>query len=350
MTPMSQIFAVVLTYNRKDLLKRCLDAVYSQTRNCDGVIVIDNASSDGTEQMVLDLSLPNLRLYVLSANVGASGGFNAGFRLAYQAGADLVWMMDDDVIPNPDALQRLIEADELLAARNIEHAFLLSGAYTQEGLVNNAPSLDVRRNRIDYENWPATVELGVVPVCRATFVSILVPRSTLAEHGVPITSMFIWGEDTEFTLRVTRSKPGYLVGASKVLHLRQEGGGAISIRTEKNPVRIRYHRHFVRNELFIMRKYANQRRVLLTFAYQVWGMLRLLRKGELNKARVVLLGLAEGLGFSPQVESADAPLESLNVQIRCASSLVFDLQLLPSLAPVLESQPLYLPSAMAGAQ
>lgn len=322
---MSHIYAVVLTYNRKDLLKRCLEALCAQTRPCDGIIVIDNASTDGTEQMVLDLALADLELYVLSANVGASGGFNAGFRMAYQRGADFIWMMDDDVIPSPDALQRLVEADELLAARDIKRSFLLSGAYTQEGLVNNSPALDQRRNRIDYECWPATVELGVMPVARATFVSILVPRATLTEHGVPISSMFIWGEDTEFTLRVTREAPGYLVGASKVLHLRQEGGGAINIRTERSPARIRYHRHFVRNELFITRKYASRRRLLKTLAYRLWGTAKLLLAGEFFKARVTLVGLLEALAFSPRVEPADAPLATLRVQVRQAVRPGFEL-------------------------
>ncbi|MBQ0778927.1 MAG: glycosyltransferase, partial [Pseudomonas sp.] len=71
---MKKVYAVVLTYNRKDLLKRSLDAIFSQTRCCDGVIVIDNASSDGTESMLMQADYPGLQLYVLSHNIGASGG------------------------------------------------------------------------------------------------------------------------------------------------------------------------------------------------------------------------------------------------------------------------------------
>lgn len=312
---MTKVFAVILTFNRKDLLKRCLEAVYSQSRACDGVIVIDNASTDGTEQMLLESLRPNLECYVLSHNIGASGGFNAGFRLAYQTGADFVWMMDDDVIPAADALQRLLEADERLHHEGIARSFLLSTAYTESGLITNAPCLDVRRNRIDYENWPGVLEFGMAPVRRATFVSILVPRATIAEHGLPIASMFIWGEDTEYTLRVTQAVPGFLVGASKVLHLRQENG-AINIVTENNPLRLKYHRHHTRNELFVARKYYRQRRLILSLIYQLSRMLKLLGKGELHKARIVLQGLLESLWFSPVTETVDAPIETLGVSVR----------------------------------
>lgn len=312
---MAKVFAVILTFNRKDLLKRCLDAVYAQTRACDGVIVIDNASTDGTEQMLLESLRPNLKCYVLSHNIGASGGFNAGFRLAYQNGADFVWMMDDDVIPAADALQCLLEADQRLHGEGIERSFLLSTAYTESGLITNAPSVDVRRNRIDYENWPSVLELGMAPVRRATFVSILVPRATIAKHGLPIASMFIWGEDTEYTLRVTQEVPGFLVGASRVLHLRQEHG-AINIVTENNPTRLKYHRHHTRNELFVARKYYRQRRLILSLVYQLSLMLKLLGKGELHKVRIVLQGLLESLWYYPASEAADAPIETLGVSIR----------------------------------
>lgn len=344
---MSKIVAVVLTYNRKDLLARCLMAIDAQTRPCDAIVVIDNASTDGTEQMVLEMGLANLHTYVLSRNLGAAGGFNAGFRLAYQLGADFVWMMDDDVIPSDDALQQLLAADERLAQRQLPRSFLLSCAYTEKGLVNNAPSLDQRRNAIAYESWPAAIEMGVAPICRGTFVSILMPRATLAEHGLPIASMFIWGEDTEYTLRVTRQVPGYLVGASKVLHLRGEGGGALDIRTEKSPARIRYHRHFMRNELFITRQYRKRRNVLQILLQRTSGMLKLLARGQFLKASVVLRGVCEGVFFNPRFESADASLESLGVEIRVAAQQVE----VPVPQPALpEQQPVFLQPELVAAQ
>ncbi|WP_022961505.1 glycosyltransferase family 2 protein [Halopseudomonas pelagia] len=316
---MKKVFAVVLTYNRKDLLERSLDAIYAQTRRCDGVIVIDNASSDGTESMLLEAGYPGLQLYVLSHNLGASGGFNVGFRMAFQEGADLVWMMDDDVIAAPDALQRLLEADALLESRTEERAFLLSTAFTENGLVTNSPSIDNRRNKIDYENWPLTLELGILPVRRATFVSILVPRATLEEYGLPIASMFIWGEDTEFTLRVTSKVPGYIVGNSKVQHLRQENG-AISIMAENSPSRLQYHRHYFRNEIFVARKYYRTRRLIMSVFNQLVLIFRLLRMRKTTKARIVFQGLLESWRFFPTAESAAAPVEDLGVTVRSPTS------------------------------
>ncbi|MDI5934699.1 glycosyltransferase family 2 protein [Halomonas kalidii] len=312
---MPHITAVILTYNRKELLRRSLDAVYAQTRPCDRVIVIDNASHDGTRQMLLTTEKPGLEVYMLSHNIGASGGFNAGFRLAYQRGTDFIWMMDDDIIPEPDALQRLLEADDLLKQQNIDHAFLLSTAFTESGFVTNTPGLSALTNGIGYRNWPALVEYGMAPVQRATFVSILVPRATLAEHGLPIASMFIWGEDTEYTLRVTRDRPGVLVGTSKVLHLRQENG-PISILTENNPGRLKLHRHRIRNDIFIARNYKSFGSYLSELYKYTTLLLDFLRQAQFNKARIVLHGLVESLWFFPGTEAADTPPDTLTATVK----------------------------------
>lgn len=318
---MEQIFAVVLSYKRKDLLKRCLEAISLQSRRCDGIIVVDNASHDGTEEMLLQLPLANLKIYVLSRNTGASGGFSSGFRIAYQLGADFVWMMDDDVIPEPDALQKLTEANERLLAQNQPRSFLLSLAYTDDGLLTNVPSVDERTNAIDYGNWPALLDLGVIPVRPATYVSILVPRASLERYGLPLAPMFMWGDDTEFTLRISQQAPGYLVAASKVLHLRRVSG-TIDIRRETDPARVALHRHFIRNEFFVARRYAGKRRMVSLLLSRTILVVRLVRLRQFAKAKIVLHGLREAFSFNPMVEAADAPLEALGVTVRQLSPVL----------------------------
>jgi dTDP-4-dehydrorhamnose reductase len=312
---MDQIFAVVLSYKRKDLLKRCLEGIAAQSRRCDAVIVVDNASNDGTEEMLLESSIDNLKVYVLSHNTGASGGFSAGYRIAYQQGADFIWMMDDDVIPDPDALQTLVEAGDRLKQREQPFSYLISVARTADGLLTNVPSVDQRNNAIDYENWPDLLELGVIPVRPATYVSILVPRASLQRYGLPLADMFMWGDDTEYTLRLSQHEPGYLVAASKVRHLRKVNG-SISVEREVDPARIALHRHFIRNEVFIARRYRSRRQVMTLFLSRLILAARLLKNGNTTKSTMVLKGLGESFRFKPVAESADAPVEALGVTVR----------------------------------
>lgn len=315
---MDQIYAVVLSYKRKDLLKRCLDGINAQTRPCAGIIVVDNASGDGTEEMLLQSQLPNLKVYVLSHNTGASGGFSAGFRIAYQQGADYIWMMDDDVIPEPNALEELLGAGDRLTAKGHPYSFLLSRAYTEDGLLTNVPSVDTRTNEVDYENWPLLLDLGVIPVRPATYVSILVPRASLQRHGLPLAAMFMWGDDTEYTMRISQDAPGYLVASSKVWHLRKVSG-SISIQREVDPNRTALHRHFVRNELFIARRYHSRRRVVTVFLSRLILAARMFKAGQTHKSRIVVRGLLESFRFKPTPESADAPVEALGVTYRVLS-------------------------------
>lgn len=312
---MDQIYAVVLSYKRKDLLKRCLDGINAQTRPCAGIIVVDNASNDGTEEMLLQSQLPNLKVYVLSHNTGASGGFSAGFRIAYQQGADHIWMMDDDVVPEPNALEELVNAGGRLTANGNPYSFLLSRAYTEDGLLTNVPSVDTRPNEVDYENWPLLLDLGVIPVRPATYVSILVPRASLQRHGLPLAAMFMWGDDTEYTMRISQDAPGYLVASSKVWHLRKVSG-SISIQREVDPNRTALHRHFVRNELFIARRYYSRRRVVTVFLSRLILAARMFKAGQTHKSRIVVKGLLESFRFKPIPEAADAPVEALGVTCR----------------------------------
>ena len=103
------VIAVVVTYNRRELLLEALAAVYTQSRPPDAVIVVDNASTDGTAAAVREL-YPAAELAGLTHNAGGAGGFAGGMALALARTADLVWLMDDDTVPEPGALEALLAA------------------------------------------------------------------------------------------------------------------------------------------------------------------------------------------------------------------------------------------------
>jgi len=110
-----RVAAVVVTYNRRDLLLESLAAVLAQTRAPDKVIVVDNASEDGTAAAVRD-RFPSVHLAELRRNSGGAGGFAGGMALALADGADLIWLMDDDTVPEPGALSALLRARDRMAA------------------------------------------------------------------------------------------------------------------------------------------------------------------------------------------------------------------------------------------
>src|SRR5690606_8643445 len=111
------VVAVVVAYNRRDLLIRALDGLAEQARPCDAVVVVDNGSTDGSGERA---AAHHLRpdVLTLERNTGGAGGFAAGLAHAVLArGADLVWLMDDDTVPTPTALSALLDARARYAGR-----------------------------------------------------------------------------------------------------------------------------------------------------------------------------------------------------------------------------------------
>ncbi len=105
-----RVTAVVVTFDRVELLKEALQALQGQSRPIDHIVVVDNASTDGT-QGFLDALVDaenNVEVVRLDRNVGGAGGFAEGMRQAHAAGCDWIWLMDDDAAPAPDSLRILL--------------------------------------------------------------------------------------------------------------------------------------------------------------------------------------------------------------------------------------------------
>ena len=110
--------AVVVTYNRKELLKECIDSLLKQEGAACDIIVVDNASSDGTAELVRDeYNIPKVIYTNTGANLGGAGGFQYGVKKAVLLGYEYVWIMDDDTLPQSTALDKLFEVDRELNGR-----------------------------------------------------------------------------------------------------------------------------------------------------------------------------------------------------------------------------------------
>lgn len=105
------ICAVVVTFNRKKLLLNCLGALKAQTRQLSHIVVIDNASTDGTADFLVQHNWTNsdfFTLITLPENMGGAGGFHEGIKYAFEHGFDYIWLMDDDGVPAADCLDKLL--------------------------------------------------------------------------------------------------------------------------------------------------------------------------------------------------------------------------------------------------
>lgn len=101
---------VVVTYNRSALLERLLQSIARMDPKPGRVVIVDNASSDGTGETVAgyaDNLGPEILYRRLETNTGGSGGFSEGMRVAYESGATWMWLMDDDVELIPDGLAKM---------------------------------------------------------------------------------------------------------------------------------------------------------------------------------------------------------------------------------------------------
>lgn len=110
-----RVAAVVVTYNRAEMLRQCLMSLQKQTMPCD-ILVVDNASTDDTQALVQRAAQHDASIFYRNTgeNLGGAGGFNFGMRWAVEAGYAFVWVMDDDCFPEPVALEKLLDADRLL--------------------------------------------------------------------------------------------------------------------------------------------------------------------------------------------------------------------------------------------
>jgi dTDP-4-dehydrorhamnose reductase len=309
---MTSVCAIILTFNREELLRSCLAAVRAQSVRCGDIIVVDNASTDGTADLLASPEYSDIEVCRLRDNTGASGGFALGMQLGYATGADVLWVMDDDVIADPDALEKLLNARELLHQRGIRPPFVNSLARSPEGVLTNVPRVAMTLNSLDYPIWPAFLEHGLVAIRRSTFVSILLDRDAIQRHGLPIASMFIWGEDSEFTLRISAEQPGFLCGQSRVQHLRALSGN-LDLRKEVDPIRLQWHQFRVRNSIYNRRLHGDRLQLLDHMLRHLVLFFRLIRAGDFRRARLLGAGLASGLTFKPQRAFAEEPIDGDNI-------------------------------------
>lgn len=288
---MDSVWAVVVTHNRSAMLRRCLDSLAGQRRAPDRILVVDNASTDDTREM-LDRDYRGIEVLSLATNQGGAGGFYEGIKFAHAADAEWLWLMDDDTIPTSDALAELLAAAAGLGAPG-PPAALASRVVWRDGSLHpmNYPILERRRMEYVVE----AVKHGVMPLRGATFVSLLLHRQAIDRHRLPLKHFFLWADDIEYTSRlVLGGERAYFVPASVVLH---DTARAEDFRAAE-PERFYYH---VRNTLLMARIKERPRRdrLLRMWILASTSVAYLLERRNAASAAAVARALRDGLRRLP---------------------------------------------------
>ena len=208
-----KIVAVVVSHNRASLLADCLTAIGAQRRPVDGVIVVDNASTDGAADVARRHSCKPA-VVALQKNIGGAGGFAVGVHVALESGADYLWLMDDDTVPTPAVLGVLVDTVD-----NYPGTLDLVASRVVWTNGDDHPMNTPRHKwRASHAEEKAAEAVGGMPIRTSSFVSMLVSSAAVRRVGLPCADMFIWNDDFEFSARVLRGGRGLYVGSSIVEH------------------------------------------------------------------------------------------------------------------------------------
>lgn len=268
-SPERRIVAVVVTYNRLELLRELVPAL-AGTPGLAEVLVLDNASTDGTGEWLASYADTRVLGRTLAHNSGGAGGFHDGLAWALDRDADLVWLMDDDGMPEPECLARLLEHESGLDfwgpvvvdredPERLVFPIRLPGGTR---VVHAMP--DVRR----------AADAGLIRGIVIPFNGVLVTRELVERIGLPRSEFFIWGDDHEYRLRAERS--GARVATVVDAVVRHPSVGALGTpmafgRTTYNdtPSDLK-HYCMARNNLVNLREYAGNLHALAFVAKTLW--------------------------------------------------------------------------------
>ena len=284
------VCAIVVTYNRHDLLVECLDRIGRQSRPPDSVLVVDNASTDDTAEMLAGRD--GIEVLTLDENLGSAGGFAEGIRAAHERGYEWLWLLDDDTFAESRSLEQLLAG----AARAPRRPSIMASVVRwRDGRLHpmNRPWLRAGA-RPDFVDG---VGAGLALIRTSTFVSTMIHRDAVAVHGYPRTHYFVWLDDMEYTGRVLRHSHGYMAPESVVRHWTPQPYDTLTDARERF-----YYK--ARNHLWLLRRGESfGGRDRLTYAWAYLQAIRTYLRDSHDRGsalRTTLRGIRDGLRREPR--------------------------------------------------
>lgn len=240
---------VIVTYNREKLLQECIENVENQTVAPDSIIIVNNASTDGTQACLEELSAESAVYDIINLpqNIGGAGGFSKGIERAVQKDIESVLLIDDDAMLEKDYMEKLLKSREKYADYK---------AFAGTVKVNDSIDTYHRRNvskpglffinceKEEYNQPHFECEI-------ASFCGMMIDLSLIRQIGLPHAEYFIWHDDAEYSMRI-RKYSKFLVVTDAVLNHKTKPVA----KTGKRRYDWREY-YAVRNRILMVREHGN---------------------------------------------------------------------------------------------
>lgn len=300
---MKRVLAMIVAYNRPALLKESIEQLLSQSALDElDILIVDNSTTDKVRKYIFEHIENKEIIYIgTDSKLSSAAGFQYGMRYAVEHGYEFVWMMDDDCIPTKTTLEEFLKWDNELSGN---YGFLSSKALWKDGSINRMAlqKKSLFSNVKDFSSNPIRVDF-------AGYVSIFIPTNIIKDVGLSIKEFFIWSDDWEYTRRISRKYPCYLITSSIVIHKSATNiGGNIAFDSLDRLYRYNY---LYRNDVYIYRREGFK-----GFVYEVLRLtnhsLRVIFKAKDNRfkrLKCIFKGTIAGFSFNPQIEFCNQRVE-----------------------------------------
>lgn len=292
-----RVAAVVVNYNGKEITLQAVESLRKMTYPAFDLIVLDNASTDGSPE-ALARAFPDLKQLRVDVNRGSSSGYAAGFRWAFENGYDYVLLLNNDIEVEPDLLDRLVEVAEsdrqigVVGPKCYFHGDR-QRLWSAGGKLRFRESITHERGygEIDRGQYDRDAEVDYVNGC-----AILIKCSAAEAAGTWDPIFFICVDDADFCTRAKRKGFRCVYAHRAVLyHMVAYTTGGYS------PGR---NFQFGRSSALYVRRYGRPWNWLsfLGFSFAAFAVawLRELRNGNQAAAVAKIQGLREGLRTDPR--------------------------------------------------
>lgn len=290
------IAAIVVTYNRKELLFNCLNAIFDQSHSVNAIYIIDNKSSDGTPEYLVEKKIIR-KLPILDSNTnenysevrvlengnrvtvnyirksnndGGAGGFYEGMKTGYEAGFEWLWLMDDDGEPDDKQLECLLQANNETSIEYLNALVVNIGNKNilAFGLKNYKLIEDIKEERLI---------VGEANPFNGTLIS----RKIIQQVGFVKKEMFIWGDESEYLSRVKKNNFEIAtIISARHNHPQNKGVSERVIPFLKSPSVLikptKLSHIYFRNQAYLFKEYGTKKQVIYTYlVYALYFVVRL---------------------------------------------------------------------------